>query len=36
MNYSPLSRLILPAFFIASLVTQTAIAQASDELGRDY
>ena len=31
MNYSPLSRLILPAFFIASLVTQTAIAQASDE-----
>jgi prolyl oligopeptidase len=31
MNYSPLSRLILPAFFIASLVTQTAITQASDE-----
>ena len=31
MNYSPLSRLILPAFFIVSLVTQTAITQASDE-----
>ena len=31
MNYSPLSRLILPAFLIVSLVTQTAITQASDE-----
>ena len=31
MNYLPLSRLFLPAFFIASLVTQAAITQASDE-----
>jgi prolyl oligopeptidase len=31
MNYLPLSRLLLPAFFIASLFTQAAITQASDE-----
>lgn len=31
MNYLPLSRLFLPAFFIASLVAQAAITQASDE-----
>lgn len=31
MKYLPLGRLILPAFLIASLVTQAAISQASDE-----
>ena len=31
MNYLPLSRLFLPAFFIALLVTQAPITQASDE-----